>query len=540
MVAQSRLERGRAAFDESAWSAAFAHLEAADKESELVPADLELLATAAYLTGRPAESQHAYIRAYHGWLAQRRVDLAAGCAYWLAFGLITRGELAASAGWAARGLRELDSAESDCVQRGYLTTIIAVQQFFQGHVEEAIAGIAVAAPLAERYADADLYTLTALLEAQVQVQLGQLSEGIAQLDELMVSVLAGEVSPVIAGLTYCAVIGVCNDVFDLDRAREWSGALSRFCDRQPDLVPYSAACQVHRAEIMCLRGDWTDAVTTANLACERSVLSTDQVSAGEARYLLGDLYRLRGDLAAAEDAYWQASELGREPQPGLALLRIAQGQNETAQHTIRRLYEEAQDRPVLRANVLIAFIEIAVAAGDLDDASRASLEVAELAKQFDAPYLHAAANHRGGEVLLARGEIRQALARLRRAHECWRKLGATYEAARVRELIGRACAALGDHDAARLEFASALATFESLGAAPDAARLAPAPVAGLLTARELDVLREVAAGHTNREVAAALFLSEKTVARHLSNIFTKLGLRSRAAATSYAYEHGLL
>ncbi|WP_281182133.1 helix-turn-helix transcriptional regulator, partial [Aldersonia kunmingensis] len=325
-----------------------------------------------------------------------------------------------------------------------------------------------------------------------------------------------------------------------DRAREWSGALARFCDRQPDLVPYSAACQVHRAEIMCLRGDWTDAVTTANLACERSTLSTDQVSGGEALYLLGDLYRLRGDLAASEEAYWRASEQGREPQPGLALLRLAQGQNETAQRTIRRLYQEAQERPVLRTNVLIAFVEIAIAAGDLDDAGRAAEELASLARQFDAPYLHAAADHRGGEVMLARGKIGPALARLRRAQEFWRKLGATYEAARVRELIGRGCAALGDDDAAALEFASALGTFEALGAAPDASRLAPAPVAGLLTARELDVLREVAAGHTNREIATSLFLSEKTVARHLSNIFTKLGLKSRAAATSYAYEHGLL
>ncbi|WP_266114855.1 LuxR family transcriptional regulator [Aldersonia sp. NBC_00410] len=541
MQAPDPVEQGRAAFAESSWRRAFDCLAQVDPAS-LTADDLELLASSAYLTGQHAESTAAWARAYDAQLATGRPDRAAGCAYWLVFGLLNRGEFASAGGWITKAMRVLDTAGIDCVQRGYLASAIAVQQLWQGRPTEALDGALAIADIAERFHDPDLRSLAGLIHSQVLVQRGEFTGGIARLDEIMVGVIGGEVSAPVAGLVFCAVIGVCNDLFDLDRAREWSSALAQFCDRQPDLIPYSAACQVHRAEIMRLHGDWTDAVLTAQRARERSVLATDQVSAGESFYLLGELRRLRGEFDASEEAYWRASEYGRDPQPGLALLRHAQGQPETAVRTIARLHSEPQPRDVLRANVLVAYVEIMVSAGDLDAAGAAAEELGRTAERYDAPYLHAVADHRGGEVLLARGEAGAALARLRKALERWRGLGAPYEAARVRELIGRACAGLGDDDSAKLEFDAARAAFTALGAVPDAARLIPVSESGAggLTARELEVLRAVASGKTNRAVAAELFLSEKTIARHLSNIFTKLGVGTRSAATRYAFEQHLL
>lgn len=542
-VQESGLERGRAAFEVSAWAEAFDQLSAADRTEPLTPEDVERLATVAFLTGREESSSELWARAHQLYLGQRDVERAVGCACWLAFGLVNRGEFARAGGWIGRASQLLDDAGLDCVQRGYLLMLTGIQALLQDDYGNAMSAIGEASQIAARFDDADLKTLSGLARGQAQILQGNISEGIAILDEVMVAVTSGEVSATVAGLAYCAIISACHDVFDVGRAQEWSAALSHWCDAQPDLVPYSGWCLVHRAEIMQFHGEWSDATNAAHKAYERSLLSTDQATGGAAYSLLGDVHRLRGDFAQAEDSYRQASREGSEPQPGLALLRLAEGKCDTAASTIRRVVDETQDQ-VGRAKVLSAYVEIMVAAGDLPAARAGAEELSKLAESFGAPLLRAIAAHCTGAVLLAEGRARPALTALRDAWASWRRLGAPYEAALTRVLIGRCCRDLGDEDSAQMEFDAARWTFLQLGAAPNVARVEQLAegrsVSGGLTAREVEVLRLVASGRTNRAIATDLFLSEKTVARHLSNMFTKLGLSSRAAATAYAYEHHLI
>jgi DNA-binding NarL/FixJ family response regulator len=332
-------------------------------------------------------------------------------------------------------------------------------------------------------------------------------------------------------------------VFDLRRAREWTGALTRWCDSQPDLVPFRGNCLVHRCEIFQLQGAWIDALDAARRACEWLAGPPTWDALGSAYYQLAEIQRLRGEFAEAEESYRQASLAGRDAEPGMSLLRLAQGRIGLALPGIRRALEETRD-PMTRARLLPACVEVMVEAEDVAAARGAADELAGIAAQFDAPYLNALAAHASGAVLLAEGDPRTALTKLRAAQRSWRDLEAPHEAARVRLLIGVACRELGDGANAELEVEAARGVFAELGAAPDLDRIArlagsSAP-AGPLSRRESEVLTLLAAGKTNRAIAAELVISEKTVARHVSNIFTKLGLSSRAAATAYAYKHGLV
>ena len=550
MTTAETLERGRAAFEVSAWVEAYDCLAAADAEASLAPADIELFASAAFLIGRDDESSALWARAHRAHLDRGDVEQAAGSAAWLAFGLLTRGETVQAGSWIVRAVKLLDDGQRECVQVGYLVLLSGMRAMFAGDDEAAAQQIDQAVAIADRFGDPDLRMLACTGRGQALLAQGRIDEGIAVLDEVMVAATSGEVSATVAGLTYCAVISACHDVFDVRRAQEWSAALTHWCDDQPDLVPYTGWCQVHRAEIMELRGTWAEALDAASLAYERSLLSTDQATGGAARYLLGDVHRLRGDLELAEEAYREANRLGNEPQPGLALLRLAQGQLDAAASTVRRVLEERAD-PASRARVLAAYVEIMLACGDLPAAQAAVDELDQVAALFRSPFLAASAAQWAGAVRLAGGDAGAALPLLRRGWSGWRNLEVPYEAARCRVAIALACRALGDEDAAQMELDAARWAFAQLAAEQDLARVealvdpaqpsdAGTPARHGLTAREVEVLRLVASGRTNRAIAADLFLSEKTVARHLSNIFTKLGLPSRAAATAFAYQHGLL
>jgi DNA-binding CsgD family transcriptional regulator len=536
--------RGRVSYGRRAWADAFAELSAADREAPLEPEDLERLATAAYLIGRDEDSIEVWERAHHGLLSRGDVERAARCAGWLVFVLLNGGEFARGGGWLARARRLLDDGQRDCAERGHLLVPVAFQHAFEGDWPTAHAISGQAAEIGDRFGDIDLVTLARNIQGRALIGQGKIVEGMTLLDEVMVAVMADEVSEIVAGTVYCSVIEACQEVFDLRRAQQWTAALTHWCDSQPDLVPFSGHCLVHRAEIMQLHGAWPDAADAAQRACER-LLRRPQPAVGAAFYQQGELHRLRGEFAQAEEAYQQASRWGREPQPGLARLRLVQGQVDAAQAAIRRVVDEAQDA-VARSRLLPALVEIMVAAGDVHAAGAAADELSQMADDLDAPLLHALATHARGAVLLLEGGAQAALGALRHASTAWQELEVPYEAARARVLIGLACRQLGDEETAEMELDAARLVFGQLGAAPDLARAqalsrnaATKPADGL-TPRELEVLRLVATGKTNKSIAADLFLSEKTVARHVSNIFTKLDLSSRAAATAYAYEHDLV
>jgi ATP/maltotriose-dependent transcriptional regulator MalT len=535
--------RGREAFGRRAWAAALAELSAADREAPLEPEDLERLATAAYLAGNDDASAGAWERAHHELLRRGEVLPAARCAGWLVFVLMTGGEFARAGGWLARARRLVDD-EGDCAEQGHLLVPEAFQRAYAGDWPSAYAIAGQAAAIGDRFADVELVTLARNVQGRALIAQGKTVEGMTLLDEIMVAVMADEVSEIVAGSVYCSVIEACQEVFDLRRAQQWTAALTHWCDSQPDLVPFSGHCLVHRAEIMQLHGAWPDALEAAQQARER-LLQRPQPAVGAAFYQQAELHRLRGEFAQAEAAYQQASRWGREPQPGLARLRLVQGQVEAAAAAIRRVVDAAQDR-VARSRLLPAHVEIMLAAGDIDAARATADELSEIADDLDAPLLRALAAQAQGAVLLLEGDARAALAALRPAWTAWQELEVPYEAARARVLIGLACRQLGDEDSAEMELDAAHWIFGRLGAGPDVAhaqslsgKAAATPASGL-TARELEVLRLVATGKTNRVIAADLFVSEKTVARHVSNIFTKLGLSSRAAATAYAYEHDLV
>ena len=537
------LQRGRAAVRAQAWATAADELAVARANSTIAAADLELLATAAYLAGRGEESATAWEAAHREHLRAGDPVRAARCGFWLSMALLLRGETARGNGWVARSHRLVADAGVDCAERGFLMLPTAMATLFDGGAAAAYAIFEQAAEIGERFAEPDLVALARHGQGQALVRGGDRAAGLALLDEVLTSVSAGEVGPVAGGLIYCAVIETCHEVFDLRRVREWTAALSRWCDAQPQLVPYRGQCLVHRSQVLQLTGDWPDALRAAQIACER-LATPAHPALGMAMYQLGELQRLRGRVDEAEAAYAGASACGHYPQPGLALLRLGQGRVEAAVTAVRSAAAELTE-PLPRARILGAYVEIALAAGDVADAHRAADELAVIAADLGSPSLRAVASHAAGAVRLAEDDPAGALEALHAAAEEWQALQARYEGARTAVLVAQARRRLGDEDAARLDLAGARSTLVALGAVGDVAALdrligTEAPVDGGLSPREAEVLRLVATGRTNAAIAAELVLSERTVDRHVSNILTKLGVGSRSAATAWAYEHHLV
>jgi DNA-binding CsgD family transcriptional regulator len=546
VATESALDRGRASFARRAWGAAYAELTAADQDEPLAPEDLERLSMAASLIGKDDESDDIGTRAHHEHLRLGNPGQATRVAFWLGMSLFNRGEMARGGGWMARANRILEESGQERVEQGYLMVPVALMTMEQaGDAQGGFAIFEQIGKIAERFGDQELVTMSRMGRGQALVQMGRTAEGTALLDEVMVAVTTDALSPIFTGIAYCAVIDACLRMFDLRRAHEWTSALARWCSADPEMVPFRGQCLVHRAEILQLHGSWAEAVGEAQRACDLLSLPSGHLAAGSAFYQLAELHRLLGGFDRADDLYRQASQRGHLPQPGLALLRLAQGQTEPAAAAIRREVEEARD-PMNRAALLPSAVEILLAADDLAGARARADELSRIAEELDVPYVRALSAHATGAVLLAGENAREALASLRSAFAWWRELEAPYQSARTKVLIGLACREVGDEGSARLELEGARQTFQELGARPDLERVerllpspAPSPASGL-TAREIEVLRLVAAGKSNRAIASELVISEKTVARHVSNIFTKLGLSSRAAATAHAYQHGLV
>ena len=539
------LASGRESYVRRAWRDAHESLSRADQAGSLEAGDLELLATTAYMLGRDGEYVSGLERAHHAYLDRGELLRAARCAFWIGINLTLRGEMGRASGWLGRARRLVDREGRDCVEQGYLLVPLMFERQAAGDYEAAIAAAAEAVAIGERFGDADLFALAAQAQGILLVKQGRVLEGLGLLDEAMVAVTAGELSPIVNGFVYCGVISGCQAAYEPRRAQEWTAALTNWCEQQPDMISFTGTCLVHRAEIMQLHGAWPEALEEARRAGERCALAMNESAAAEALYRQGELHRLQGELGIAENDYRNARRGGYEPQPGLALLRLAQGNREAAVAAIRRHAGETSE-PSKRAGLLPAYVEIMLAAGDVQAARSACAELREIAERWQGGMMEAMAAHARGAVDLVEGDAGAALVALRHAEQAWRALEAPYEAARTRVLVGLACAALGDEDTAALELDAARGVLAQLGAAPDLARVDSLTRCGAsvntggLTPRELQVLGLVAVGKSNREIASALVISEHTVARHVQNIFAKLGVSSRTAASAFAFAHDLL
>jgi DNA-binding CsgD family transcriptional regulator len=543
--AVDELRRGREAYAKRAWLDAYEALSRADAASPLEAADVERLATSAALVGERDAHDALLGRLHKLRLDAGEIEPAAKAAVVLGMNLGIAGEIGPATGWFARAERLVEQAPEDSVVPGYLLLPVVFQRISAGDAEGTYRAASEAAAIAARFDEHDLFATASYLAGAALIKKGLVDEGLQLLDEAMVTVTAGDVSPFFAGVVYCGVIASCEETFEPRRAREWTEALTRWCEAQPQLVSFTGRCLAHRAGIKQLHGAWADALEEAVVARERCEQALNRAATGQAYYQQAELHRLRGDFAAAEAAYRDASRFGREPQPGLALLRLTQGDAAAASAALHRALAETAE-PLQRAVLLPASVEVALAQGDVEAAASASAELDAIDVSFRRPMLGAIAAQVRGAVELARGDPQAALRSLRSAWQVWEELDAPYEGGRVRLLIGLACRALGDEDGAALEFEAARAAFDSLGAAPELAHLdglsgrAKAGDTHGLSARELEVLRLLASGRTNRDIAAELVVSEHTVARHVQNIFAKLGISSRSAATAFAFEHGLV
>jgi DNA-binding CsgD family transcriptional regulator len=548
MAAPTPLSEAHAAYRDRSWRTAYDRYSEAHRAGGLDLPDQEHLATAAYLAGEEDAALDAWVHAHQAYLEEGDSPGAARCAYWAGFALSTRGERARAGGWFARALRVLEEWDGDSVEAGYLLIPQAIRAAGEGDGPRALECFTRAEETGERFGDRDLATLGRHGRGRVLIRMGRAAEGVALLDEVMVAVTADELSPIVAGDVYCSVLEACEERFDPGRAREWTRAMTGWLEAQPELVPFRGQCLVRRAQVFHFCGDWEEALEEARRASDWLTRPPARPAAGDAFYQQAELHRLRGDHERAEEAYREASRWGRKPEPGLPLLRLAQGRTQAAASAIRRALDEARG-PIARARLLPAQVRIHLAAGQEDEAGPAARELAELARALDAAPLRAEAAAAEGAVLLHRGKAEEALLPLRQAVEAWTALECPYRAAVVRVLAARACDALGDREAAGLELEVAREVFRALGAAPDLARVealsrtgaagaAAATPAGL-TPRQVQVLRLVATGRTNRHIARELFISERTVERHVSDIFRKLGVSSRSAATAWAHRHGL-
>jgi DNA-binding NarL/FixJ family response regulator len=550
--AEAFLEKGRALFDARAWNDAFEALSAADRSCPLGADDLERLSWAAGMTARDDEMLATHERVYHARLDAGESLRAARAAFWVGFRLLAHGQLSSSNGWLSRAQRLVEAHGKECVEQGYLLLPVAQRHLAARQPDDAHDAAARAAAIGDRLGEADLAAFGRNIQARALLLQGRIEPGLALMDEAMMAATSGELSAVVTGIVYCSAIASCHRVYALSRVREWTAALSDWCAAHPQLVMFTGHCLVHRAEMFELAGSWHAAVEEAQRAAARCVRDMERDAAGRAHYQQAEIHRLRGEAARAEEAYRQASRCGIEPYPGLALLRLAQGEHDAASAAIRRLLSVTSD-PWQRTRFLPALVEIMLASDDVDAAIEASGELQQTAETSGAPALAAIASHAAGAIALARGDAQGALAPARRAFRVWQQLGAPYLAARMRLLLARACVALGDREAAMLELEAAREIFEQLGARPDLAasdailrsighdirerdRTGPRS----LSERELQVLRHVASGATNKAIARELGLSEKTVDRHVSNIFVKLGVSTRTAATALAYERKLL
>jgi DNA-binding CsgD family transcriptional regulator len=523
------------------WPAAHRRLTALGRRRELPPDGLAVLSDSAWWLGRVDESIATGQDAYRGFVAAGRPRPAASAAIGVAVNLFLRGQAEPGAGWLQRAGRLL-AGLPECAEQGYLCYLTEVEGALDGPDPDAVVTAArQVADLGRRLGVPNLSAAGAMGEGRVLVRRGRVVEGMALLDEAMVAVLADRLDPDWAGNLYCHMMAACHEVGDVRRAVHWVAATIKWLATLPCAAVFAGICRVHRSQVLQVTGDWQRAEAEADRAC-RDLADVHVLAAAEGHYQVGELRRLRGDLTAAAAAYRRAHELGRDPQPGHALLRLAEGAADAAGRSLHTALLARTGERLARVPLLVAQGEVALARGDLAPARAAADELAATAAVYGSSGLVGAACRARGALLLAESRPADALPVLVEACRLWHGCGARHDTARLRVLLARAYRALDDPDSTARELDVAETVFAELGAGPDRAQVAElrgARPAGL-TAREVDVLRCLAAGRTNREIAAALVISEKTVGRHLAHIFTKLGVTTRTAAAAYAHGNGLM
>ena len=523
------------------WTYRFDQLRGRASVGRLSAEDLDDLGLAAWFIGRSDESEQAWDAAHRAYLENGDVDAAIRCVFWIGFTLSEQGDNIRGGAWMTRLFELCENEGAGPGSQAVVATTKSVGEFARGRPEESATLAMEAIRLARAAGDADVEVLATMSLGRALVAAGRIEDGFGQMDQIMLMISSHRVSDRVAGPAYCAVIASCLARWDLERARVWTRDLSSWCDAQQGLRPFRGECSVLRAVVLRAGGEWSEAEHALAEVADRERRPETRENAV---YGLGELHRLRGRRAEAEAAYRLAAELGREVQPGLGLLRRDQGDYTAARSGIARALDAAVE-PGRHADLLAAQVELETAHGEVEIAERAAKDLEALAVALDTVYLRAQADRARGLVRISADDSEHALPLLRRSWAAWRRLDAPYEAAMTRVHLGRATRALGDEEGAQLEFDAARSVLALLGAAPDLDRLerfaspaSPSAAAGL-TRREGEVVGLIARGLSNRRIADELFLSERTVARHVSNILAKLVLPNRAAVTAFAFEHGL-
>jgi len=527
------------------WNTAYSLFKALDDAGDLNSDDLERYGISAYLTDREDEFLMIFERGFERCSEDYQMRNAIRFAFWLGLTHMFRGEFGKGGGWFARAGGILQDIGSDCVESGYLMLPSIEQDIDADNLAAATKAAIEAAEIGTRFCDNDLVVMARHLQGRVELKAGNLEAGFAIFDDVMLSVTGGSLSPIVTGLVYCSVIDACHEILDFGRTKEWTEALSDWCDEQPELVAFTGQCMIHVAEFRQIDGSWKKSEAQARLACQTLEGSAYSGRAGTAYYRLGEIHRLQGDFAQAENDYRAASKFGFDPQPGRALMHLHQGRHKLASSGIGRALATTQV-PQNRIGLLQAQTEIMVATGEFELAREAVNELALHSKTYRTDAVRAVAAQAKGLFDLSAGNPSAAYFELRKAADVWQQLGASYNNARVQVLLGRTCQALGDMGGAELELTAALDVFIALGATADQAvarnALSPKLATGTdqLTTRQIEILRYIARGDTNRKIADELGLSERTIDRHVSNILMRLDVPTRSAATAYAYTQKLL
>ncbi|WP_377642385.1 LuxR C-terminal-related transcriptional regulator [Oryzobacter terrae] len=526
----------REAYAAGDWRTARALLQREHAVAPLPTDDLELLGRASWWLGDTSTSREVAEDVYRARVAEGEPVAAAALALELALSWSTEGDVVIGQAWLNRARRLLREVEPTPVH-GYLVYVDAGLAWeVDQDAAPAVRGAEVLHELSTRFGDDALEALALVLSGLSAVWSGRTAQGFGDLDEAMLAVLSGTLPALWAGDVHCTVIHQCHELGDLARMRAWTDALQRWSAPLSETFLFAGVTRVHQLQLLAAEGQW-DLVEREVADRSRALVGSHGWVAGEGYRELGDVRRLRADAGGARSAYERARDLSVTPQPGLALLDEAEGRPAAALADLRAAV--AETGRIGRARLLLPTVEVALRAGDLVLAEAACADLAETAELHDTPGLRAWSDHAAACLLLHRGGFDEALPHLEAAAAVYRAQRSRHATARVHELLARVRDGRGEAALAEAERATASAIYERLGAEADLRRLAPHRPPGGLTERELEVLRCVLTGASNREVARDLVISEKTVSRHLANVYAKAGVSSRTAAAAWAREHGI-